>query len=36
MDLQARIAVEQAQLQNDTLKMQAIQMAQVGEGEPRR
>ena len=32
MDLQARIAVEQAQLQNDTLKMQAIQMAQAGEG----
>ncbi|WP_010188876.1 type IV secretion system protein [Sphingomonas sp. PAMC 26605] len=32
MDLQARIAVEQAQLQNDTLKMQAIQMAQSGEG----
>lgn len=31
MDLQARIAVEQAQLQNDTLKMQAIQMAQAGE-----
>ena len=32
MDLQARIAVEQAQLQNDLLKMQAIQMAQAGEG----
>lgn len=32
MDLQARIAVEQAQLQNDMLKMQAIQMAQSGEG----
>jgi len=32
MDLQARIAVEQAQLQNDMLKMQAIQMAQAGEG----
>jgi len=32
LDLQARIAVEQAQLQNDTLKMQAIQMAQAGEG----
>lgn len=32
MDLQARIAVEQAQLQNDVLKMQAIQMAQAGEG----
>ncbi|MEG3162690.1 type IV secretion system protein [Sphingomonas sp. LB2R24] len=31
MDLQARIAVEQAQLQNDTLKMQAIQMAQSGQ-----
>ncbi len=31
MDLQARIAVEQAQLQNDMLKMQAIQMAQAGE-----
>lgn len=31
MDLQARIAVEQAQLQNDTLKMQAIQMAQAGQ-----
>lgn len=31
MDLQARIAVEQAQLQNDMLKMQAIQMAQVGQ-----
>lgn len=30
MDLQARIAVEQAQLQNDMLKMQAIQMAQAG------
>ncbi|KRB78799.1 MULTISPECIES: type IV secretion system protein [unclassified Sphingomonas] len=33
MDLQARIAVEQAQLQNDLLKMQAIQMAQAGEGD---
>lgn len=32
MDLQARIAVEQAHLQNDMLKMQAIQMAQAGEG----
>ncbi|PZU06508.1 type IV secretion system protein [Sphingomonas sp.] len=32
MDLQARIAVEQAQLQNDMLKMQAIQMAQSAEG----
>jgi type IV secretion system protein VirB5 len=32
MDLQARIAVEQAQLQNDNLKMQAIQMAQAGQG----
>ena len=32
MDLQARIAVEQAQLQNDMLKVQAIQMAQAGEG----
>ncbi len=32
MDLQARISVEQAQLQNDMLKMQAIQMAQAGEG----
>ena len=31
MDLQARIAVEQAQLQNDTIKMQAIQMAQASE-----
>ena len=31
MDLQARIAVEQAQLQNDVLKMQALQMAQAGE-----
>lgn len=31
MDLQARIAVEQAHLQNDMLKMQAIQMAQAGE-----
>ncbi|MGC5799170.1 type IV secretion system protein [Sphingomonas sp. NFX23] len=31
MDLQARIAVEQAQLQNDMLKMQAIQMAQAGQ-----
>ena len=31
MDLQARISVEQAQLQNDTLKMQAIQMAQAGQ-----
>lgn len=35
MDLQARIAVEQAQLQNDMLKMQAIQMAQSGEGNMR-
>lgn len=32
MDLQTRIAVEQAQIQNDILKMQAIQMAQTGEG----
>ncbi len=32
MDLQARVAVEQAQLQNDMLKMQAVQMAQAGEG----
>ena len=32
MDLQARIAIEQAQLQNDVLKMQAIQMAQGAEG----
>lgn len=31
MDLQARIAVEQAHLQNDMLKMQAIQMAQAGQ-----
>ncbi len=31
MDLQARIAVEQAQLQNDMLKMQAIQLAQAGQ-----
>jgi type IV secretion system protein VirB5 len=31
MDLQARIGVEQAQLQNDLLKMQAIQMAQQGQ-----
>lgn len=31
MDLQARISVEQAQLQNDMLKMQALQMAQAGE-----
>lgn len=30
MDLNARIAVEQAQLQNDMLKIQAIQMAQAG------
>lgn len=30
MDLNARIAVEQAQLQNDMLKMQALQMAQSG------
>ncbi|WP_041557922.1 type IV secretion system protein [Novosphingobium sp. PP1Y] len=30
MDLQARIAAEQAQLQNDQLKMQALQMAQSG------
>jgi len=33
MDLHARIAVEQAQLQNDMLKMQAIQMAQSGQNE---
>ncbi len=32
MDLQARIAIEQAQLQNDMLKMHAIQMAQAGQG----
>ena len=31
MDLQARIAAEQAQLQNDMIKMQAIQMAQASE-----
>ncbi|RZL28470.1 MAG: type VI secretion protein [Sphingomonas sp.] len=31
MDLQARISVEQAQLQNDMLKMQAIQMSQAGQ-----
>ena len=31
MDLQARIAVEQAQLQNDMLKMQAVQLAQAGQ-----
>ncbi|MET3762100.1 type IV secretion system protein [Sphingomonas sp. UYEF23] len=31
MDLQARIGVEQAQLQNDMLKMQAIQMSQAGQ-----
>ncbi|WP_174278248.1 type IV secretion system protein [Sphingomonas bacterium] len=31
MDLQARIAVEQAQLQNDMIKMQAIRMAQDGQ-----
>ncbi len=31
MDLNARIAVEQAQIQNDLLKMQAIQMAQSGQ-----
>ena len=31
MDLQARISVEQAQLQNDMVKMQAIQMAQSGQ-----
>jgi type IV secretion system protein VirB5 len=30
MDLHARIAAEQAQLQNDQLKMQALQMAQAG------
>ncbi len=30
MDLQARISVEQAQLQNDMIKMQAIQMSQAG------
>ncbi|MBB3588959.1 type IV secretion system protein VirB5 [Sphingomonas sp. BK481] len=33
MDLQARVAVEQAQLQNDMIKMQAIQMAQAGEAQ---
>lgn len=31
MDLQARISAEQAHLQNDLLKMQAIQMAQASE-----
>lgn len=31
MDLQARISAEQAQLQNDLLKMQAIQLAQASE-----
>ena len=31
MDLQARISAEQAQLQNDMLKMQAIQLAQASE-----
>ncbi len=31
MDLNARIAVEQAQLQNDMLKVQAIQLAQAGQ-----
>jgi len=31
MDLQARIAVEQAQLQNDAIKMQAIRMSQEGQ-----
>ena len=31
MDLQARISAEQAQLQNDMIKIQAIQMAQAGE-----
>ena len=30
MDLQARISVEQAQLQNDMIKMEAIQMSQAG------
>lgn len=30
LDLQARISVEQAQLQNDMIKMQAIQMSQAG------
>lgn len=33
MDLQTRVAVEQAQLQNDMLKMQAIQMSQDGRAE---
>lgn len=33
MDLEARIGVEQAQLQNDQLKMQAMQMAQVGQNQ---
>lgn len=33
MDLQARIGVEQAQLQNDQLKLQAIQMAQAGQSQ---
>jgi type IV secretion system protein VirB5 len=33
MDLQARIGVEQAQLQNDQLKLQAIQMAQAGQNQ---
>ena len=31
MDLQARIGAEQAQLQNDMIKMQALQMAQASE-----
>jgi type IV secretion system protein VirB5 len=31
MDLNARIAVEQAQLQNDMLKVQAIQLAEAGQ-----
>ena len=33
MDLQARIGVEQAQLQNDQIKLQAIQMAQAGQNQ---
>lgn len=33
MDLQVRISVEQAQLENDMLKLQAVQMAQNGESQ---
>jgi type IV secretion system protein VirB5 len=33
MDLQARIGVEQAQLQNDQIKLQAMQMAQSGQNQ---